>query len=202
MCSRRVFNKANEKIKSVARAVTAKFLQGQDHTCTYFSNSLNSKLNRKNQPMSKILLGVFDKQTKSLTLHLSAENGRIFPLQQSIKPHRGAMSEAEHLSLDNLTEAEKYRLLFDTFGSNKKKKELKGRDANKINVDNVVGTDSSMVNAVKRQKLSHSNIEGMKEAAISAKESADKAKVSIYLISRLLLSITLLYCLLMSHLLQ
>ena len=192
-----------QKRKTVAGKVLGKQVQGHDRTCNFSShvvtsNASSKETSRLQTPMTKFMVGVFDKETNSLTLHLSAEDGKIFPLQQTIRSSNADNNDSddengnqygieEHFSLANMTEAEKRRVLFDSFGSAKKKKQLKGIDANKVNVSSVVGTDTNMLDAVNRQNLSKSNVEAMKEATIAAKqqitENAVRFKSYTYLLN-------------------
>lgn len=190
-----LFTWSKEKTKSVSGTTSGKRIHGQDSTCNYASQFLtssesdqSSKRKRNIKPTTKIMLGIFDKETNSLTLHVSAEDGKIVSLLQTIKPHRRRNQQygddddseyshdehTEHLSLRHLSETEKRRVLFDSFGSTKKKKVLKSREANKVHASSIVGSDMNMLDAVNQQNMSKSNVEGMKEATQNIIEKTEK----------------------------
>lgn len=150
---------------------------GRDSTCTYTSSSSSSNNNNgdtDNTAFTKLIVGIFDRRTNSLTLHETADRGRVFPVTQTIiattNNNNGDSSDDDDddegnktkvLNLGNLTEAEKRRVLFDSFGSSKKKKQLRGQDANRVNAS----SSSNLSDAVGRQAvMSESNVKALEEA--------------------------------------
>ena len=109
-------------------------LIGRDKKCTYISSNLGRGFDHRR---TKTLVGVYNVQERTLLLHLAAEKGTVFPMQQYItaNSHTGTANN-EILSWDA-----RRNELFEAFGSSKKLKYLKSAAANKVNISLVVGAN-------------------------------------------------------------
>lgn len=172
-----------KSLSGLTPTVTQKIIEGSNMYCEYTSkspklpshtNATTTTTNNNYKPLTKMYIGIFDKTTNKLTLHEPVENGYCFPMKQIVKKQfiMDASSSSENNNnnevmnnLSNLTEAEKRRVLFESFGGAKKQKQLRAQDANKVNVDLVVGSGNNLLNAVQTQNnMSESNLKAIQEA--------------------------------------
>jgi hypothetical protein len=70
---------------------------------------------------------------------------------------------------DKLTAMQRRKALFEDFGSQKKRKVMKSQEANRVNVESVIGAGSLMMGALKAGAMSESN-----RAAMAASKSGTK----------------------------
>lgn len=113
-------------------------------------------------------MGVYDKVTGQLTLHPTAGEGRVFALQQRVKNYQSSISNNHGSSSDALLKgaAAQYEALFRDFGSAKKRKVIKSKQANRVADavgEGVTGTQMSESNrrAVAAQKAAAAAADSM-----------------------------------------
>jgi hypothetical protein len=115
-------------------------LRGTDDKCTYTSSTLGRGYDYRK---TKTLVGVYSVQQRKLVLHLAAEKGTVFPMQQYVS---GISSSATTANKNqNLTWDARKNELYEAFGSTKKQKYLKSAAANKVDVNAVVGSNSPAI---------------------------------------------------------
>lgn len=133
-------------------------LMGTDNACIYQSQSPKSALDDERK--TKLCVGIYDKQTGKLILHQTAERGYVFAMNQSVKSYKDNSLSALP---GHLTSLEQRRVLFESFGSQKKRKVLKSQETNIVNVDSVVGAGDLMMAAFGAQNMSESNRKAIEE---------------------------------------
>lgn len=114
-------------------------LRGTDDKCTYISSNLGRGYDYRK---TKTLVGVYNVQQRKLVLHLAAEKGTVFPMQQYVS---GINSSTTANDNQNLTWEARKNELYEAFGSTKKQKYLKSAAANKVDVNAVVGSNSPAI---------------------------------------------------------
>jgi len=67
-------------------------------------------------------------------------------MKQTIHSH-SSDSASNNIDTANNTNADRYRMLFESFGSVKKQKVIRSREANKVTIDSVVGADTAVANS-------------------------------------------------------
>jgi len=141
---------------------------GKDHACTYSAEAIMAPDRTKQKDKSskkprveptQLCVGIYDKQTNTLTLHPTACDGSVFALQQSVPTYKPDRTASAAL---NTAEYQR-RVLFQDFGSAKKQRALRSQDANKVNVDLVVGSGSVVQSFVTGESMSASNRAAVKE---------------------------------------
>jgi hypothetical protein len=137
-------------------------LVGKDATCLYQAESQGKGYDGRR---TKLCIGLYNKKTGKLTVHLAAEKGTVFALEQSIPKYIPVAAELR-------TAAQRRKALFQDFGSTKKIKILKSQEANRVTVDSAIGTGSLMAGAFQSQtKMSASNRKAMEESKRGEKVS-------------------------------
>jgi hypothetical protein len=127
-------------------------LIGRDQACLYTSHATAADIQARR---TQLAVGVYDRETGTLALHRTASQGHVYALAQSVPSYD---DKAANINGRNLTGAEHRRALFEDFGSSKKRKVLRSQEANRVNVDAVVGAGSAMVNNfLKGDGMSESN---------------------------------------------
>jgi len=96
--------------------------------------------------LTKQLVGIYDKKTQTLQLYKTNPNGSIYIMKQTIHSH-SSDSASNNIDTANNTNADRYRMLFESFGSVKKQKVIRSREANKVTIDSVVGADTAVANS-------------------------------------------------------
>lgn len=140
---------------------------GTDGSCLYSAEASEAE---QADLQSRICVGVFDRTTRTLTVHRAASNGIVFAMQQSVPtydqqatvgtgPGGGGAGPAGRMS-----SADNKRALFEDFGSSKKRKALKSQEANRVNIDTVVGSGSAMVGSfMQGEAMSESNRQAVQD---------------------------------------
>lgn len=153
-------------------------LTGNDESCRYTapkaSNQHNTgdKKNSSSHSSTRMCVGVYDKKRKTLTLHDVGHNGYIYPLQQAVTNYKLSF-QSEHQ-----TAAEIRRMLFEDFGSAKKRKVLRSQEANRVDVDTVVGAGSLIVDSLLQgESMSESNKKAI-QASVDRTENGDNEEIS------------------------
>lgn len=141
-------------------------VSGEDETCSYIASNDNGPSsssrhdngnNTKNTRLTNFYIGIYDKERKTLVLQPSAEKGAVYPLRQEVKAYKSSPIASTGVT-SGMTVGERKRFLVESFGSNKKKKEVKSQQANIVNISNVIGSGSAMINAMEKQtNISQSN---------------------------------------------
>lgn len=143
-----------------ARRVSTKgkIIYGSDDTCTFISSNDGRGNDGR---LTKFYVGVYHKPTSTLKLIPSTEKGTVFSMDQSVTDYHDSKS----LDFRNMSYGERRRLVFESFGSTKKKKTLKSQAANVVEMNSVVGAGKGMMHALGKQmdKMSESNKNVMEE---------------------------------------
>lgn len=149
-----VWQKLNDTSKSGRRVV------GFDLNCLYMATAKGMGYDDR---QTKLVVGVYNKKRKTVTLHEAASRGTVFTLQQSVPSY---MEQNQHVETgQGATEAVKPNV-YEDFGSSKKRRVLKSQAANRVDIDNVVGAGdgSAMVHQMmKGQGMSESNRAAIEE---------------------------------------
>jgi len=155
-----------------ARQASSKgrLIHGEDSTCTYTAgNEGRAHDGRK----TKLYVAIYHKPSNTIKFIPSAEKGTVFALNQTVSSYKSSKS----LDFSNLTMNERRRMVFESFGSSKKKKVLRSQDANVVEMRSVVGAGEGMMKALGKQMedgnnlVSDSNKKVMEE--LSKKSGAD-----------------------------
>ena len=133
---------------------------GKDESCVYSASVSEQEL--KSQE-TQLCVGVYDKKTKSLKLCPAAFNGHIFALSQSVPSYTSSYGQ-EANGRSEMSATETRKALFEDFGSAKKRKVLKSQEANRVNVDSVIGAGNLMVGSfLDGEGMSESNRKAVEE---------------------------------------
>jgi len=164
---------------------------GNDSTCTYSSapytpSTTQPKISKDGDVLTstkhktKLYIGVYDKQTRSLALQPTADKCTIHTLSQSVSSYAPLLRQGNYIphtttEFQNLTMMQRRNLLFDDFGSSKKKRVIKSQAENVVSVDNVLGAGSAMMEAVSGQmsSMSESNRLAMEEVEREGEKKTD-----------------------------
>jgi len=131
-----------------------KILFGKDSACSYTAAQVKEHGSTKKAPSSgtRVCVGIYDKETKTVTLHEVSGNGHVYPMMQTVTSYRGADTNS------SMSLAERRKALFEDFGSAKKRKTIRSQEANRVDVDSVVGAGKLVVDSVlKGESMSESN---------------------------------------------
>lgn len=145
-----------------ARTVSSKgkIIHGSDDTCTYISSNDGRGHDGR---LTKFYVGVYHKPTSTLKLITSTEKGTVFSMDQSVTNYHDSKS----LDFRNMSYRERRKLVFESFGSTRKKKTLKSQAANVVEMKSVVGAGKGMMHALEKQMnnnlMSESNKKVMTE---------------------------------------
>lgn len=161
-----------------ATSATGRVIEGKDEkgTCLYRATAQGMGFDDRR---TKICVGVFDKKEGTLILHQAASKGTVFALQQHLPSYKETFVEESTAS----------RSLFEDFGTAKKRKVLKSQQANRVNVDTVIGAGSTMVESMLNpkdgNKMSESNRQAVENSrnrsSNDPKERIDPSMVSVAL---------------------
>lgn len=133
-------------------------LVGEDSTCRYEARTEGRGYDGRR---TKLCVGLYNKKTNTLTLHQAAEKGTVFCLSQTVRSYQDSTTSLP----SQMSAPDRRRALFESFGSSKKQRVLKSREANVVNVDSVVGAGSVMMGAfLEGQNMSESNRQAMEQA--------------------------------------
>ena len=107
----------------------------QHHQELLLANSSSSNSSSR----SRLCVGIYDKQTHTLTLHPTAGSGSVWALQQSVPAYSSNIVAKSTEQTTSTAAAEHKRALFDDFGSSKKQRALRSQEANRVHLEQVVG---------------------------------------------------------------
>ena len=108
-------------------------LVGKDHACLYAATKSNNNNNNK-RPLQTVV-ALYDKQRGVAVVHPT--DGFVYTLQQSVLQYKPQTSEATFDKNNNNMDARK--ALFADFGSAGKQRTMRSQEANRVNVETVVG---------------------------------------------------------------
>jgi hypothetical protein len=149
-------------------------LIGKDDACLFESQAPQQG---KNKCRTKLCVGVYDKKKGKLTLHQAASDGTVYALQQSVPSY---LEQAGPNVDSTKTYAEQRTALFEDFGSAKKRKVMRSQEANKVNVDSVVGAGNVMVGSfLKGEAMSESNRKAIEERINQTAEQGEGNQAKI-----------------------
>jgi hypothetical protein len=158
-----------------------RIIHGSDETCTYIASNEGKGYDGR---LTKFYVGLYHKPTSSVKLIPASEKGTVFAMGQAITDY----NDSKSMNFRNLSIAERRRMVFESFGSQKKKKVMRSQQANVVEMKSVVGAGEGMMKALGKQmddnKMSESNLKVMKELK-KRKENGETGKVRIILISNL-----------------
>ncbi len=155
-----------------------RIIHGSDDKCTYISSNEGKGFDGR---LTKFYVGLYHKPTSTLKLMPASEKGTVFALSQSVTSY----SDSRSLDFRNLSVAERRRMVFESFGSQKKKKVLRSQQANVVEMRSVVGAGEGMMKSLGKQmddnKMSESNVKIMEEFK-NQKDGKEGGKVSLLLL--------------------
>eukprot|EP00977_Amphora_coffeiformis_P018045 scaffold6120_cov162-Amphora_coffeaeformis.AAC.2 len=131
----------------------SKLVVGKDHACLYSAVATPSAAARR--PM-QLVVGIYDKHKKELILQPTAEQGFVYAMSQTVPSYNRESDAAEKM----MSPADRRKALFEDFGSAKKRKVLRSQEANRVNVESVVGAGD--VNSI-LNSMSESNRQAVDE---------------------------------------
>ena len=159
-----------------------KVVKGQDHACEYTATLSSPKRSSASRP-TQMCIAIYDKQTNRVTLQPTADQGFVYAMAQSVPRYHNRKNNQQAAATDveepTMTAAESRKALFGDFGSAKKRKVMRSQEANRVNVESVVGAgnmDSIL------QGMSESNRQAVVTAAngdgTPAMTAADQATLT------------------------
>jgi hypothetical protein len=159
---------------TAARKATSKgrILHGNDDTCTY--TAMNDGRGHDGR-LTKFYIGIYHKPTNTVRFVPSAEKGTVFALNQSVS----AYQDTKSIDFRSLTMNERRRMVFESFGSNKKRKVMKSKEANVVEMKRVVGAGEGMMKAIGNQ-LNEGVISESNKQVMETMASGSESKVSSY----------------------
>ena len=144
-----------KKISSKGRII-----HGSDDTCTYISSNEGRGTDGRH---TKFYIGLYHKPTNTVQFIPTTEKGTVFAMNQSVTSY----NDSKSLDFTNMSASERRRMVFETFGSQKKKKVLRSQQANIVEMKSVVGAGEGMMKALGKQMdgnlMSSSNVKVMEE---------------------------------------
>ena len=149
--------------KSHPNRTRGRVLHGHDRTCTYTASNHGKGYDGR---LTKLYIALHHRPTDTLRLVPAAERGTVFSLAQTVKSEENGASTGGVANVANLSNADRRRLLYDSFGSTKKRKAMKSQRANVVEMGSVVGAGKGMMDALGKQAdgvVSKSNLEVMDE---------------------------------------
>lgn len=159
-----------------ASSSKGRIIHGTDDVCTYVSSNEGRGYDGR---LTKFYVGVYHKPTSSLKLIPASEKGTVFAMGQSVTNYSDSKSTVD---FRNLSVAERRRMVFESFGSQKKKKVMRSQQANVVEMKSVVGAGEGMMKALGKQmednKMSESNLKVMEELK-NQKDNGNGEKVSL-----------------------
>lgn len=165
-------NKPDEEMHTIAPPVfkwtkiretvsRGRILRGADETCSFTASNEGRGYDGR---VSKFYIGVYHKPTQTISFIPASERGTIFAMNQSVISY----SDNKGFDTTSLTLSQRRRMVFESFGSTKKKKVLKSQDANVVEMRSVVGAGEGMMKALGLQMesdkiVSESNRKAMED---------------------------------------
>jgi hypothetical protein len=122
---------------------TRMVLVGKDHVCRYVATSSSSHSRHEQRPFQTVV-AIYDKQTKQVMVQPTAQQGFVYAVQQSVpsylqKKRQAAAATAAADDTEATTITATTAQLVADFGSAKKQRAMKSQQANRVNVESVVG---------------------------------------------------------------
>jgi hypothetical protein len=121
-----------------------RILMGTDSTCTY--TAMNNGRGYDSR-LTKLYIAIHHKPTNTLKFIPSSEKGTVFSLEQQVSDY----TDSKSFDHRNMTMSERRRMVFESFGSQKKKKVMRSQDANVVEMKSVVGAGEGMMKALGSQ---------------------------------------------------
>jgi hypothetical protein len=97
--------------------------------------------------LTKQFIAIYHKPTHTLKFIPSSEKGTVFSMNQNVTSYHDSKS----FDFRNLSMNERRRMVFESFGSQKKKKVMRSQDANVVEMKSVVGAGEGMMKALGSQ---------------------------------------------------
>jgi hypothetical protein len=156
-----------------ARQASSKgrIIHGSDDTCNY--STMNAGRGSDGR-LTKFYVAIYHKPTQTIKFIPSSENGTVFPMNQKVASYHDSKS----IDFRNMTMMERRRMVFESFGSSKKKKVLRSQDANVVEMKSVVGAGDGMMKALGSQIETGIVSESNKKVMEELKKGSD-VKVSL-----------------------
>eukprot|EP01138_Halocafeteria_seosinensis_P015605 gb/GECG01015926.1/.p1 GENE.gb/GECG01015926.1/~~gb/GECG01015926.1/.p1 ORF type:complete len:492 (+),score=93.14 gb/GECG01015926.1/:1-1476(+) len=141
------------------------FLQGENKVFSYTGASTGKAF----RDSVKYAVGIYDSQTQTVKL-IQADN--VFRIQQKMKNAPETTKESEEL-----TDKERRKMLIETFGSKVKKQQQRNREANRIDIDNVAGSESlsNILTDTTEKNLSLDDLDAGEQASVNPQEASQQA---------------------------
>jgi len=144
---------------------------GRDKHCTYSASAAGLAYDDRR---TKLCIGVYNKAKGTVVIREAASRGTVFSLQQSIPSYIEKNGHVQFQAGQNLLSYE--NAVFEDFGSAKKRKALKSRAANQVELTSVIGAgdDSAVLHQViQGEAMSESNRKAIAERRIPTEEEAE-----------------------------
>lgn len=149
-----------------------RLIHGSDDTCTYISSNEGRGHGGR---LTKFYIGIYHKPTSTVKFIPASEKGTVFNMNQSVTSYH----DSKGMDFRNLSIAERRRMVFESFGSQKKKKVMKSQQANIVEMRSVVGAGEGMMKSLGKQMdgnmMSESNMKVMEELK-NQKDSSGKVR--------------------------
>lgn len=160
-----------------ARKTSSKgrILHGADDTCTYTASNDGRGHDGR---LTKFYVAIYHKPTNTVKFIPSSERGTVFAMNQSVTSYHDAKS----MDFRNLTMSERRRMVFESFGSQKKKKVLRSQDANVVEMRSVVGAGEGMMKALGKQMEGKGIVSESNKKVMEDLRKGDDVKVSSSLV--------------------
>lgn len=140
-------------------------LIGQDKNCTY---SASAAVLGYDDRRTKVCVGIYDKKRGTLVVREAASRGTVFSLQQSVPAYLEKNGPIQFKAGQNLLTYD--TLVYEDFGSAKKRKVLKSQAANRVEINNVVGAGEG--SAVMQQVILGESMSESNRQAIAATKTS------------------------------
>ncbi len=121
-----------------------RILHGSDDKCTYSAMNFGRGSDGR---LTTFYVAIYHKPTNTVKFIPSSENGNVFSMHQKVTEYHDSKS----LDFRNLSMNERRKLVFESFGSNKKKKVLRSQSANVVEMNSVVGAGDGMMEVLGNQ---------------------------------------------------
>jgi len=157
--------------KARQSAKKGRILHGSDHACTY--SAMNAGRGSDGR-LTKFYVAIYHKPTNTIKFIPSSEQGTVFSINQKVTSYHDSKS----MDFRNLSVSERRRMVFESFGSSKKKKVLRSQDANVVEMKSVVGAGDGMMKALGSQIESGTVSESNKQVMEELKKGSDEKPIT------------------------
>lgn len=161
-----------------------RILVGTDDTCTY--SSMNDGRGYDGR-LTKSYMAIYHKPSKTVKFIPASEKGTVFAMNQRVTDYEDSQS----FDFGNMSMSERRRMVFESFGSNKKKKVLRSQDANVVEMKSVVGAGEGMMRAIGSQieggAVSESNKKVMEDTKSGKNAQVSESSFGKYYFSLMIL---------------